>query len=85
MRNALAVIAVAMAMLGLPRTGMAQLDADVRMGTPRTPGLLIEEPRPPNVAIETEGRGQRPDCRPVTITERHNGIPVTRIEQQCDR
>jgi hypothetical protein len=65
--------------------GMAQVDLDGRKGPPRSPGLIIEEPRPPAVAVETEGRGERRECRSVTLTERQNGVPVTRTEQQCDR
>jgi hypothetical protein len=64
---------------------LAQLNSNVPTATQRSPGVIIEEPRPPAMAIETEGRGERHDCRSVTITERKNGIPVTRTEQLCDR
>jgi hypothetical protein len=63
---------------------LAQVDLDVRLGPSRSPDILIEEPRPPRAAIETEGRGERRNCRDVTITEWRDGINVTRTEQQCD-
>jgi len=64
---------------------LAQLNADVPTGRDRSPRVIIEEPRPPAMAIETEGRGDRHDCRSVTITERKNGVPVTRTDQLCER
>jgi hypothetical protein len=65
-------------------TRLAQVGADVRGGAPpRGPGVVIEEPRPPAVAIETEGRGGR-DCRFVTIDEWRDGVKVTRTERRCD-
>lgn len=63
---------------------LAQVDVDVRRGAPpRGPGVVIEEPRPPAVAIETEGRSGR-DCRSVTVNEWRDGVKVTRTEQRCD-
>jgi hypothetical protein len=63
---------------------LAQIDPDVRKGaTPRGPGVVIEEPRPPAVAIETEGRNGR-DCRFVTVNEWRDGAKVTRTERRCD-
>jgi hypothetical protein len=63
---------------------LAQMDADVRRGAPpRGPGVVVEEPRPPAVAIETEGRGGR-DCRFVTVDEWRDGVKVTRAERRCD-
>jgi len=85
MRMVLTTIAAGAALLMLPSAAMAQLDADAHMGTPHSPRVIIEEPRPPAMAIETEGRGGRHDCRPVTVTERQNGIPITHTKQQCDR
>jgi hypothetical protein len=64
---------------------VAQADAEDRMGPVRSPNVLIEEPRPPSVVIETEGRTQRDNCRAVTVTERHDGLEVTRTERRCDR
>ena len=64
---------------------LAQIDIDVRIGPPRSPDVLVEEPRPPSVVIETEGRGERRNCRSVTVTEWQDGVKVTRTEQQCDR
>ncbi len=64
---------------------LAQLNPNVPAGTERSLGVIVEEPRPPAMAIETEGRGERHDCRSVTIMERKNGVPVTRTEQLCDR
>jgi len=63
---------------------LAQVDVDVRRGAPpRGPGVVIEEPRPPQVAIETEGRGGR-DCRSVTVNERRDGVKVTCTERRCE-
>jgi hypothetical protein len=65
-------------------TRLAQGDVDVRRGAPpRGPGVVVEEPRPPAVAIETEGRGGR-DCRFVTVNEWRDGMRVTRTERRCD-
>ena len=63
----------------------AQADTGDRMGPVRSPNVVIEEPRPPSAAIETEGRAQRDNCRSVTVTERHDGLEVTRTERRCDR
>jgi hypothetical protein len=64
---------------------IAQADVGDRMGPARSPNVVIEEPRPPSVVIETEGRAQRDNCRAVTVTERHDGVEVTRTERRCDR
>ena len=68
---------------------LAQVDVDVWMGPSRSPDVVIEEPRPPSAAIETEGRSERQSCPSVTITEWQDGVQdgvkVTRTEQQCDR
>jgi hypothetical protein len=64
---------------------IAQADVGDRMGPVRSPNVVIEEPRPPSAVIETEGRAQRDNCRPVTVTERHNGAEVTRTESRCER
>jgi hypothetical protein len=64
---------------------LAQVDLDVRMGPSCSPDVVIEDPRPPSSAIETEGRAERLNCRDVTITEWQDGVKVTRTEQQCDR
>ena len=64
---------------------LAQADVDARMGPSRSPKVVIEEPRPPSVVIETEGRGEGQNCRPVTVTERQDGVVVTRTERRCER
>jgi hypothetical protein len=64
---------------------LAQADVDVRMGPSRSPKVVIEEPRPPSVVIETEGRGEGRNCRPVTVTERQDGVLVPRTERRCGR
>jgi len=64
---------------------LAQADVDARMGPWRSPKVVIEEPRPPNAAIETEGRGPAGNCRSVTVTERQDGVLVTRTERRCER
>jgi hypothetical protein len=64
---------------------LAQIDLGVWMGPSRSPDVVIEEPRPPSAAIETEGRGERRNCHSVTITEWQDGVKVTRTEQHCDR
>ena len=66
---------------------VAQADLGARMGPTRSPNVVIEEPRPPNTVIETEGRSGRDNCHSVTVTERQDGVnvKVTRTEQQCDR
>ena len=63
---------------------LAQADFGARMGPPRSPGVVIEEPRPPRAAIETEGRGEPQKCRSVNITEWRDGVQITRTEQECD-
>ena len=64
---------------------LAQADVDVSMGPSRSPNVVIEEPRPPSAVIETDGRRDRQNCHPVTITERQDGVKVTWTEQRCDR
>jgi hypothetical protein len=64
---------------------LAQLSGETPIGAERSPRVIIEEPRPSTMAIETEGRGERHDCRAVTTTERQNGLPVRRTEQLCGR
>jgi hypothetical protein len=66
-------------------TRLAQADVGARMGPSRSPKVVIEEPRPPSVVIETEGRGEARNCRPVTVTERQDGVLVTRTERRCGR
>jgi hypothetical protein len=88
-----AVLSLALALtvwLPAPRGGaealrLAQADVDTRMGPSRSPKVVIEEPRPPAAAIETEGRGPVESCRPVTVTERQDGVLITRTERRCDR
>ena len=64
---------------------VAQADLGARMGPTRSPNVVIEEPRPPNAVIETEGRSERDNCHSVTVTEMQDGVKVTRTEQRCDR
>jgi hypothetical protein len=64
---------------------LAQVDLDVPLGPSRSPDVVIEDPRPPSAAIETEGRGERRPCRDVAITERPDDEDATRTEQRCDR
>jgi hypothetical protein len=66
-------------------TALAQADLDMRAGPDRTPNVLVEEPRPPSIVIETEGRGERPFCRDVVISEWREGVNVTRTAQRCER
>ncbi len=66
-------------------TELAQANFEGRMGPSRSPDVVVEEPRPPRAIIETEGRGEHRSCQPVTITEWHDGVKVTRTQQQCDR
>ena len=63
---------------------LAQADFGARMGPPRSPNVVIEEPRPPHAVIETEGRGEPQKCRSVDITQWRDGIQVTRSEHECD-
>jgi Ni/Co efflux regulator RcnB len=72
-------------------TGTARADStqlaqvDVRVGEPRRPGVVIEEPRrrDRDVIIGTEGRG-RGNCRSVTVSEWRDGARVSRTERRCD-
>ena len=90
--SGLGLIAVALLatipLSGRPAAGadvnIAQVERDMQTGPGRSPKVVIEEPRPPSVAIETEGRGQHRNCRDVTIAERRNGVSVTRTGQHCD-
>jgi Rieske Fe-S protein len=86
MTTAAAVVTAAPMLAGVAKADpsqLAQADIDVRVG-PRGPGVVIEEPRRrPGVVIETEGRRNR-DCRTVSVTERQNGVSVTRTERRCD-
>jgi hypothetical protein len=64
-------------------TRLAQADIDVRIGGPRGPGVVIDEPRRHRrgVVVETEGRAH---CRSVTTREWRNGVRVSRTERRCD-
>lgn len=90
-KPALVSVAVALSTAVLVNSGradvirLAQADSDFRTGPSRSPKVVIEEPRPPTAAIETEGRGPAENCRPVTVTERQDGVMVTRTERRCDR
>jgi hypothetical protein len=67
---------------------LAQTDLSVRMGPPRSPDVVIEEPRPPQAVIETEGRGEHQgeprNCRSVNLMEWRDGVQVSRTERECD-
>ena len=64
---------------------LAQADLRPQMGPSRSPNVVIEEPRPSRPAIETEGRGERRNCHPITVTEWQDGVKTTRTEEQCER
>ena len=88
MTTAAAVLTAAPMLAGIANADnvrLAQVDVDVRVGGPRGPGVVIEEPRRgPGIVIDTDGRRNR-DCRSVTVSEWQNGVKVTRTERQCDR
>ena len=87
MTTAAAVLTAAPMLAGVAKADplrLAQVDVDVRVGGPRGPGVVIDEPRRrPGVVIETEGRRNR-DCRSVTVSEWSNGVKVSRTERRCD-
>jgi hypothetical protein len=64
-------------------------DAGTRMGPSRSRDVVIEEPRPPAPAVETEGRGDRHNCQSEPITEwqdpAQEGMKLTPTQRQCDR
>jgi hypothetical protein len=86
----LIVVAFIMALMAAPAAmasdgnNVVPDDRGVHMGPARAPDVVIEEPRPPGVAIETEGRGEPRDCHPDTVTEGNDGSRETRTRQQCD-
>jgi hypothetical protein len=87
----MAAAVVAATPLFAQTTGTARADGtqlaqvDVRIGEPRRPGVVIEEPRrrDRDVVIGTEGRG-RGECRSVTVSEWRDGVRVSRTERRCD-
>jgi hypothetical protein len=65
---------------------LAQLDSDTtRLGPQRTPRVVIEEPRPPRSAIETEGRGEGRRCRSAATAGRQDGGKPVDLDHLCDR
>ena len=85
MRPLVFVMAAAPWLAGSAIADPSQAVNDARAGRPFAPRVVIEEPRPPSVAIETEGRAGRPDCHSVTISELQDGVKLPRTERQCDR
>jgi hypothetical protein len=61
-----------------------QVDVDGRVGPRRSPDVVIEAPRPPTGAIETEGRGEHRNCRSVIAGDSPDGTKITSTEQPCD-
>jgi hypothetical protein len=65
---------------------LAQLDSDTtRLGPQRSPRVVIEEPRPPRSAIETEGRGESRRCRSEATAGRQDGEKPGDPDRRCDR
>ena len=80
-----AVAAAAMLTLASPRASVAgQVDFHLRRTPEPTPKVIIEEPRPPNVTIETEGRAGDLDCRSTIAADRHDQARVTDPGPVCD-
>jgi hypothetical protein len=63
---------------------IAQADPGARRIPEPAPQVVIEEPRPPRAAIETEGRGDGRHCRSAIAAERHEPAKVTDPERLCD-
>src|SRR5262245_47261454 len=61
-----------------------QYDVDSRAGPRRSPDVVVEEPRPPLTAIETEGRGEHRNCRSATVGDLQGASKVTPPEQPCE-
>jgi len=90
-----ALMTAAIMLLAVPlqsvdvRAQTAPDDAGGRMGPSRSRDVVIEEPRPPAAAVETEGRGERHNCRSEPITEwqdrTQQEVKPTPTQRQCDR
>jgi hypothetical protein len=63
---------------------LAQADFGARMGPPRSPDVVIEEPRPPRSVIETEGRAEPRKCPSVNVPEPRDAKGTIRTERECD-
>ena len=62
----------------------AQLDLNLRRTPQPTPNVVIEEPRPPSVTIETEGRAGDRNCHSTIASERRDQAKVIDPERVCD-
>jgi hypothetical protein len=62
----------------------AQLDLNLRRTPQPTPNVVIEEPRPPSVTIETEGRAGDRNCHSTIASERSDQAKVIDPERVCD-
>jgi hypothetical protein len=62
----------------------AQLDLNLRRTPQPTPNVVIEEPRPPIVTIETEGRAGDGNCHSTIASERGDQAKITDPERVCD-
>jgi hypothetical protein len=93
MRASVLVSLVALAALCLvgPRPAsaspirVAEADTAAPMAPLRSPGTVIEQPRPPRAAIETEGRSEHRDCHDLPTAE-PNGrrrAPGTAVGTGC--
>jgi len=61
-----------------------QYDVDSRAGPRRSLDVVVEEPRPPLTAIETEGRGEHRNCRSATVGDLQGASKVIPPEQPCE-
>jgi hypothetical protein len=62
----------------------AQLDLNPRRTPQPTPNVVIEEPRPPSVTDETEGRAGDRNCHSTIASERRDQAKVIDPERVCD-
>jgi hypothetical protein len=62
----------------------AQLDLNLRRTPQPTPNVVIEEPRPPSVTDETEGRAGDRNCHSTIASERRDQAKVIDPERVCD-
>ena len=84
MLTAIISTAATTAVTAAGNNALAQADFGARMGPPRSPDVVIEEPRPPRPVIETEGRGEPQKCRSHNVTDSRDGIKDPRTERECD-
>jgi hypothetical protein len=62
----------------------AQLDLNPRRTPQPTPNVVIEDPRPPSVTDETEGRAGDRNCHSTIASERRDQAKVIDPERVCD-